>query len=132
MEHKLYDIVKLSSHSEIDMGLVRLFFSDNRDYFEQLAIFQADYQRPLAHYTPAFVINSPSDRERFLTECYQMRVILMQLGMRLALHELDIMEDAAHRQDMMTFADGQVKFLAAIIIYQDIIAGAQIKHLSPM
>jgi hypothetical protein len=78
----------------------------------------------LAHYTPAFVVNSPEDRALFMKDCLVIRPVLMQLGLTYALRELDIMENAIWHGLVKEFADGQVKFAASIEIYTDVMKKA--------
>ena len=126
MKGKVYDITKLSESNEIDMELVRLFFFNNQDYFNGLTEFLFEYQQYLGHYTPAFVINSPEDKGLFLAECFKVRASLMRLGLRLALEELDYMEDAIYAENVKAFSDGQVKFEAAIQIYKRLFKAVQL------
>jgi hypothetical protein len=124
MGEKVYDLAQLTESNGIDRSLVKLFFFENKDYYNALTRFTEEFHRPLAQYTPAFVVNSPEDRALFLTDCLKIRTALMQLGLTLAIRELDAMENAVHNGDVKEFSDGQVKFDAAIRIYMDVIEGA--------
>ncbi|MCL2202682.1 MAG: hypothetical protein FWB88_01890 [Defluviitaleaceae bacterium] len=124
MRGNIYDLAQLTDGNGIDNNLVRLFFFDNKDYFNALTQFVAEFGRPLAHYTPAFVTNSPDDRALFLKDCLKIRTRLMQLGLTIAIRELDVMENAVCRGDTKEFADGQLKFQAAVEIYMEVIKAA--------
>jgi hypothetical protein len=119
-----YDLTQLTEDKGIDRNLVKLFFFDNHDYFDAMTDFIAHFGHPLAQYTPAFVVNSPSDRALFMDDCLKIRSTLMQLGLSFALHELDIMENAIWDKNVKEFADGQVKFAASVEIYREIMRGA--------
>lgn len=121
-----FDLDKLFEGSMIDKGLVDLFFYDNRDYYHKLTDFLVNnHNYSLSHYTPAFVMHSPEDKTLFLKECYQVRASLMQMGLLMAMDELDVMEEAVHHNDVKAFADGQIKYVATIRIYLDMIRGAK-------
>ncbi|MCL2499069.1 MAG: hypothetical protein FWE90_01905 [Defluviitaleaceae bacterium] len=124
MGGKVYDLAQLTESNGIDRSLVKLFFFENRDYYNALTHFTENFHRPLAQYTPAFVVHSPDDRALFLADCLKVRTVLMQLGLTLAIRELDAMENAVHHGDVKEFADGQVKFDAAVQIYMDVFEGA--------
>ncbi|MCL2604932.1 MAG: hypothetical protein FWD90_10680 [Defluviitaleaceae bacterium] len=124
MSNKVYDLAQLTESNGIDRSLVKLFFFENSDYYDALTRFAEDFHRPLAQYTPAFVVNSPEDRALFLADCLRIRTILMQLGLTLAIRELDAMENAVHSGAVKEFSDGQIKFDAAVQIYIEVIEGA--------
>jgi hypothetical protein len=124
---KRYDLTKLTEAEGIDTGLVKLFFFDNRDYFSALSEFLKNFGHPLAHFTPAFVIHSPEDRALFMKECLFVRTTLMKLGLSLAIREVDVMENAIYAGAVKEFSDGQVKFGAAVKIYNDIIKNAEVQ-----
>jgi hypothetical protein len=124
MSGKVYDLTQLTESNGIDRSLVKIFFFENRDYYDALTMFAETFHRRLAHYTPAFVVNSPEDRALFLADCLTVRTTLMQLGLTLAIRELDIMENAVHNGSVKEFSDGQVKFDASIQIYIEVIQGA--------
>jgi hypothetical protein len=124
MNGKVYDMAQLTESNGIDRSLIKLFFFDNHDYYDALTDFEENFHKPLAHYTPAFVVNSPEDRALFLKDCLNIRTTLMQLGLTLAIRELDNMENAVHSGAVKEFADGQIKFDAAIEIYMAVIRGA--------
>ena len=128
MSGTIYDIDKLAQSGQIDTTLIGRFFYNNQDYFDKLTDFATNHSRSLSHYTPAFVVNSEEDRDRFLSDCFQVRAMLMQLGMTSALAELNTMEDALHGGNLKDFADGQVKFLANLKIYMDIIKSARLQN----
>ena len=121
---KVYDLAQLTEGNGIDCNLVKLFFFENRDYYDALTDFLDNFGHPLAHYTPAFVINSPDDRALFLKDCLTIRITLMRLGLTYAVRELDFMENAIHAGNVKEFADGQVKFTASIEIYSSVIRAA--------
>ncbi|MCL2188360.1 MAG: hypothetical protein FWC16_07615 [Defluviitaleaceae bacterium] len=121
---KVYDLAQLTEGNGIDTNLVKLFFFENKDYYNALTEFLETFGRPLAHYTPAFVVNSPDDRALFMRDCLGIRTTLMRLGLTLAMRELDIMENAAHAGNAKEFADGQIKFDAAVEIYCTVIKDA--------
>jgi hypothetical protein len=124
MAGKVYDLAQLTEGNGIDCKMVKLFFYDNREYFDALTNFIDHFGHPLAHYTPAFVVNSPDDRTLFMKDCLTIRTKLMQLGLTLALRELDVMENAVSAGAAKEFADGQIKFAAAIEIYMKVIKDA--------
>ena len=127
MSRVAYDIDKLAHSGQIDTTLIGRFFYNNQDYFDKLTDFADNYSRCLSHYTPAFVVNSAEDRNRFLADCFRVRAVLMQLGMKSAMTELNTMENAVYDGNLSDFADAQVKFLANLNIYMDIIRSARIK-----
>jgi DNA-binding PucR family transcriptional regulator len=124
MSDNVYDLAQLTESNGIDRSLVKLFFFENKDYFDALTLFKETFHRRLAHFTPAFVVFSPDDRALFLAECLKVRTVLMQLGLTIALRELDAMENAVHTGCVKEFSDGQIKFDAAVEIYMQVIEGA--------
>ncbi|MCL2841433.1 MAG: hypothetical protein FWE05_11775 [Defluviitaleaceae bacterium] len=126
MQNKIYDIGKLSESSNIDMEFVRLFFSDNNDYFDALTDFICNYRRYLDNYTPDFVINNSEDTKLFLMECYIVRICLMSLGLTLALKELNYIEEAVYQMNFKSFSDGQARFKATIDTYKQLFKEAQL------
>jgi len=119
-----YDLTKLTERKGINRNLVKLFFFNNEDYYNALTDFTENFGRPLAHYTPDFVMNSPDDRALFIKDCMNIRATLMQLGLTYAIHELDVMENALWRGTTKEFSDGQIKFAASINIYTQVIKDA--------
>jgi len=124
MVNHVYDLAQLTESNGVDRSLVKLFFFTNKDYFNALTVFADTFSRRLAHYTPAFVVNSPDDKALFLADCLTIRTTLMQLGLTLAIRELDVMENAVHSGSMKEFMDGQIKFDAAVEIYIEVIKSA--------
>ena len=129
MKGLVYDLEKLAGSGKIDTSFIGRYFYDSQEYFDKLTDFTTNYARCLSSYTPAFVVNSEEDKNRFLAECFQVRALFMQLGLASALDELNTMENAIHNQNVKEFADGQVKFAATLNIYMDIINDAIISRI---
>jgi|GEM_PF-659676 len=127
MSIKTYDIAKLEASGKFDTAHVQRFFYNVKDYYEVLTDFFDNYKKCLGHYTPVFVVNSEEDRQRFLTECSQVRAKFINMGAIGLLDALSVLEDAAIIRNFEQFSDGQVKFNATLKIYMDLVKSVEVK-----
>lgn len=114
----------LSETGMFDTNVSTMFYYSTRDYFDALTDFVQHYKRDLANYNPAFVVNSADSREDFIRECFEVRAILVRLGMNELLDALSTLENAAITKHDKEFSDGQIKFRATIEIYKKTIKEA--------
>jgi len=124
MKRKSYDMTMLSETGMFDTNVSTMFYYSTRDYFDALTDFVQHYKRDLANYNPAFVVNSADSREDFIRECFEVRAILVRLGMNELLDALSTLENAAITKHDKEFSDGQIKFRATIEIYKKTIKEA--------
>jgi len=127
MKGKTYDLKKLESSGKFDTSVSARFYYNTQDYFDDLTNFVNNYKRDLSNYTPAFVINSDEDREKFMKECFEVRADFVRLGLTALIESLEVMENAVISKKFKEFSDGQVTFKANIKICKDTINDAAMR-----
>lgn len=124
LKGRTYNLEKLSQSGNFDIDASTRFYYNMQEYFDALTFFSKNYHRCLSNYTPAFVVHSDPDRERFMKECFEIRADFMRLGITALLEALVVMEDAAISRNQKAFSDGQISFHATIKICKDEIEAA--------
>jgi CheY-like chemotaxis protein len=125
-----YDINKLAENKIMDTSTVSWFFYDNKEYFNKLTEFVKNHPHYLANYNPTVVVVSEDEKKVFIQDCANVRAILTQLGMTLALSELNNMENAVLAGEIKELDDGFTKLHATLEIYANIIEDAEIEALA--
>jgi CheY-like chemotaxis protein len=121
-----YDISKLAENKIMDTSTISWFFYDNNEYFKKLNEFVKNHPHYLTNYNPTVVVVSEDEKKVFIQDCAGVRAILTQLGMTLALSELNNMENAVLAGEIKELDDGLTKFYATMEIYANIIEDAEI------
>jgi CheY-like chemotaxis protein len=116
---------KLAENKIMDTSTVSWFFYDNKEYFNKLTEYVNNYPHYLANYNPTVVVVSEDEKKVFIQDCANVRAILTQLGMTLALSELNNMENAVLAGEIKELDDGFTKFHATLEIYANIIDEAE-------
>jgi CheY-like chemotaxis protein len=120
-----YDVKKLTDSKIMDTSTVSLFFYDSSEYFSKLTEYLKNYSHYLTNYNPTVVVVSEDEKKMFIRDCANMRVILTQLGMTLALGELNNMENAVLAGEIKELDDGLTKFHATLEIYANVVEEAE-------
>lgn len=122
-----YDLDKLTEGGVIEaVNAVKQYYT-YQDYFDGLSAYLDEWPSFMRSYNPTVVIYETNERSNFLSECTNIRAALSQLGIANALTELNLLEDAVHREDIKSLSDGLLTFRAKLEIAAGIVKAACIK-----